>query len=168
MNKPLPQKQVITEHKQSLSGDDQTFPCELGALEEDQLVLLYRLPGLIDLHGIELRAGTLSYGYFWKHRPYNIYHFCDSKGASLAWYGNISDSTHWNSDSLFWRDLIVDVLIQSDGSIRILDREELPEDLAPNLRCYIDEATDKLLAEKIQIIQETTIRTKALYAAGVV
>lgn len=151
----------ITEHKQRLDGSSVTFPCVLLERNTDDLAVLYRLPNEVNLHGWILPKDSYSFGYFWRDRPYNIYQFLAPRNAdTLLWYCNISDSTRWDDCSLVWRDLEVDVLVLPDGSHRIVDQDKLPKNLDSELRCYINRATDKLLAEKRKLIEFTSANSQ--------
>jgi len=49
---------------------------------------------------------------------------------------------------------VVDVLLLPDGSARVLDREELPEGLAPEVLAYVDAAEGQILAARDQLRRE--------------
>jgi predicted RNA-binding protein associated with RNAse of E/G family len=101
-----------------------------------------------------LPAGTLSVGYFWADRPYNAYHWVTPAGNSLGLYLNISDSTVIKDHQVIWRDLVVDILITPDGRYRVLDEDELPQDIDPVLSAKIKRIRDELLASYETILRE--------------
>ena len=146
--------QKITEIKTTLAGERKTFDCELLTLVPGEAVVIYRMPETMRLEDILLPEGTISLGYFWESRPYNVYHWIDDQKQTLALYFNIGDNTQIDANTIAWRDLTVDILITPDGRCRVLDEDELPADLAPGLREYIDATRDELIAEPLSRLAE--------------
>jgi len=151
----------ITEVKRTLAGREARFQCEVYSQTDDELVALFRLPEPRDVHGVWLPAGTITVGYFWRDRPYNLYHWLDKRGRTLAYYFNIGDVRSWGATEFEWDDLAVDILAAPSGRTRVLDEDELPDDLAPARRAYILAARDRVLAELAELI-ETAERGSAL------
>ena len=161
---PIPDR--ITEIKTSLAkpGRTQSFACDVALRTEDCLVVYYRMTQDYILHGIPLKAGNLTVGYFWFDRPYNLYHWIDSDGATSAWYFNIGDVTSFDGSTLEWHDLAVDVLATPSGRIDVLDEDELPGDLDPALRSRIMHACDAVLASLAELTSDADITTARLLA----
>ena len=90
--------------------------------------------------------GSFTLGYFWQDRPYNVYHWLDPDERTLAYYANIADRTAITATTIAWRDLVVDVLIRPNGSVEVLDEDELPADLPPPVARRIDHARAALVA----------------------
>jgi hypothetical protein len=151
----------ITEVKRTLSGGEARFACEVYSQTDDELVVLFRLPEPRDVHGIWLPGGTVTVGYFWRSRPYNLYHWLDKRRRTLAYYFNIGDVRSWASTEFEWDDLAVDVLASPSGRTQVLDEEELPEDLPAERRAYILAARDEVLRDMTVLI-ETAERRSAL------
>ncbi len=59
-----------------------------------------------------------------------------------------------SQDEFRWRDLAVDILIDSAGIVHILDEDELPADLPAELQNYIFAATTHVLTGYRDIIVE--------------
>jgi hypothetical protein len=156
----------ITEIKTTLSGEQKTFACELLHRSAGEIVVVYRMPRDVKLEDIWLRANTLSLGYFREDRPYNAYHWVDAELATVALYFNISDRTRISADSVAWRDLTVDVLITPDGRCRVLDEDELPADIAPELRRYIDTARSELCRDPLSRLDEYDKLSRSLLTSG--
>ena len=106
------------------------------------------------LEDLLLRKGTLSLGYFWEDRPYNAYHWVGDNQQTLALYFNICDSTHISPEQVAWRDLTVDVLITPDQRCRVLDEDELPDDLDRDLLSHINATRDLLCADPQRLLRE--------------
>ena len=131
-------------------------------VEPTEAVVIYRMPRAMLLEDVQLAQGTVSYGYFWRDRPYNAYHWVDDDKHTLALYFNIADRTRIGHDTIEWRDLTVDVLLTPDGRCRVLDEDELPADLEPGLRRYIDDARVHLCREPLSRLAEYDKLTRSL------
>jgi predicted RNA-binding protein associated with RNAse of E/G family len=114
------------------------------------------------LEDLLLRKGTLSLGYFWEDRPYNAYHWVDDNQQTLALYFNICDSTHISREQVAWRDLTVDILITPDQRCRVLDEDELPDDLDRDLLSHINATRDLLCADPQQLVREFEASSRTL------
>ena len=124
------------------------------------------MPRAVQLEDVLLPAGTVSYGYFWESRAYNVYHWVDNSADTLALYFNIADSTRIGIDRVEWRDLAVDVLITPDGRCRVLDEDELPAGIDPALRRYIESARDELCRDPLSRLGEYDKLTRSMINLG--
>lgn len=152
----------ITEVKTTLAGERKTFACELLCQQETAAVVMYRMPSDLQLEDLLLPEGSLSLGYFWEERAYNAYHWVDDKRQTLALYFNICDNTRISAEQVAWRDLAVDILITPDLRCRVLDEDELPDDLEHSLLARINATRDALCAEPERLLQEFEARSLAL------
>ena len=142
----------VLEIKYTLAGERKEFNCELCELTAERAVILFRLRRDVNLAGVLLPAGTLSFGHYWVDRHYNVYHWLLPDGTTRAYYFNLADRTKLRAHSVEWRDLVVDVLVTPDGTARVLDEDELPVDLAPKLRATIAGAVEHILANRQTIV----------------
>lgn len=149
----------ILEIKETLSGERRPYACTLVDRSPGCLVIRYVVPRDIFLGGVEIPAGTFSFGYFWLARHYNAYHFVTPQGQTLGLYCNVADRLRLQETSVSWRDLVVDVLILPDGSGRILDEDELPLSLPETSAIFILRTAEKLMAERKQLLSELEHRT---------
>jgi len=147
-------RRQIREIKTTLTGERQVFDCELLRASDDEAVVVYRMPADRMLEDILLPEGTLSLGYFREGQAYNAYHWVDNEQNTLALYFNICDCTLISEDSIAWRDLAVDLLISPQGLCRVLDEDELPEDLEPELLEYIHATCRHLCAAPLSRLAE--------------
>ena len=154
----------ISEVKTTLGGKRQIFDCECIRYSAGETVVLYRMPADHQLEDLLLSKGTLSMGYFWEDRPYNAYHWVDDNQQTLALYFNICDNTHISEKQVAWRDLDVDILITPDQRCRVLDEDELPDDIDHQLLAYINAARDILCAEPICLLREFEASSNTLLA----
>jgi predicted RNA-binding protein associated with RNAse of E/G family len=153
----------IVEIKETLAGTRQTFPCQVVARRAGEVVVLFVLPAARTVEVVALPAGTVTFGYFWAGRPYNVYHWMTPAGTTIAWYVNLADRTRIDEGTLSFRDLTVDVLLPADGPPRILDEDELPATLAPALRAQIEAARDLVLARAPALRAEVDARSTSLW-----
>ena len=152
----------IVEIKTTLAGERKEFNCELLKRAKGEIAMIYRMPRDIQLEDLLLPKNSISIGYFWEDRAYNAYHWIDHQCQTLALYFNICDNTHISTDQVAWRDLAVDVLISPDLRCRVLDEDELPDDLDRNLRAYIETARDALCADPGRLLSEFEARRREL------
>lgn len=156
----------ILEVKTSLDGRVQEFDCDVTAREADHVVIRYQMIKDHDLHGVPLHAGELTFGYFWFDRPYNLYHWVRHDGSTAAWYFNIGSVTGFDGAVLEWRDDAIDILATPDGRVRVLDEDELPDDLESNRRHAIIGARDRVLRELGSLIRDAELSTSRYLDTG--
>ena len=156
--------QTIIEVKHTLAGIRKEFPCTLYDLRADEAVVLYESSRDYEIAGLLLPRGTLSFGYFWPARPYNVYHWLTPDGHTLGLYCNISDRTRISAAHICWRDLAVDVLVTPDGRCRALDEDELPRGLDAGLRQRVEGTRDYLLRAHRTLLAQIERRSAAFLA----
>lgn len=137
----------ITEVKTTLAGRVERFVCDVVERNGERVVVLYRMPAARDLHGVWLPEGALTVGYFWRSRPYNLYHWLHPDGRTIAYYFNVGDVVRLEEHEIEWHDLAVDVLATPEGRVSVLDEDELPPDLDEATRRYVEAARDEILGE---------------------
>lgn len=154
------------EIKHRLDGSVACFECLPLEVTDDEAVIMYELPQKGRVEDIVLPAGCMSFGYFWNDRHYNVYHWMAKTGATLGTYFNVCDETKIRTDSVSWRDLIIDMLVTPDGHYRVLDAEELPQDLDEGLARKIEE-TEAYLKGHYHSITEGVKKRSAAYMNGI-
>ena len=134
----------VEERKRKLDGRVLRYRCAGLSLRPGAAVLRYRAAGPVRLAGLELPAGAVSYGLYWRDRPYNIYHWVNGTGETLACYCNVATDTRIGPSAVDWLDLELDVLVTADGRVRLLDEDEVPADLPPRHRRALEAARAEL------------------------
>jgi len=124
------------------------------------------MPRDVQLEDLLLRKGSISLGYFWQDRPYNVYHWIDQQQDTVALYFNIADNTTITQKTIDWRDLTVDVLTTPDGRCRVLDEDELPADIDSELLAYIKRSRDELCRQPLSHLDEYDKLTRSLIKHG--
>ena len=71
-----------------------------------------------------IEAGTLSTEFFWTDRWYSVFRFQSPAGRLLKFYCNVNTPPTFDSGTLTFIDLDVDVLVQPDYSFEVLDEDE--------------------------------------------
>lgn len=137
-----------TEIKHKLDGRKIEYGCKACSLEPpDTAVLFYVVPDgwHHDEPNIDLPAGSLTLAYYWRDRPYNVYHWLRPNGETIGCYFNISTDTSIHEWGVEWFDLEVDYWVPTDGSPAFLDEDALPPDLDMDILNRIDAAKRELV-----------------------
>lgn len=71
-----------------------------------------------------IRRGTKSYEIFWKNRWYSIFRFHEPEGNLRNFYCNINHPPAFDGRVLDFIDLDLDILVKTDLTFQILDRDE--------------------------------------------
>jgi predicted RNA-binding protein associated with RNAse of E/G family len=153
----------IIEIKETLAGVRHTFRCRAIARRPGEAVVLFVLPADRTVADLRLPAGTVTFGYFWEDRPYNVYHWMTPGGATVALYVNLADRTRIDDGSLSFRDLTVDILLPPGSPPRVLDEDELPRDLDADTRSQIDAGRALVLESAPALGQEIEARSRVLW-----
>jgi protein associated with RNAse G/E len=65
--------------------------------------------------------------YFPTEAPFNAFALFSCAGEFKGWYCNVTHPTTIRDRTIFWHDLYVDIIQQADGTIHILDEDELAD-----------------------------------------
>jgi predicted RNA-binding protein associated with RNAse of E/G family len=153
---------TIIELKRTLTGVEKRFECWQLARSAAHVAVLWIAPQPMHVHGIDLPAGTVSFGHFWSDRNYNVYHWMRSDSSTIGYYFNISDTTELSGDQLRWRDLTVDVLCTPQGRLDVLDEDELPADLPAEILRSIAAGKAAILDHPGAVMAEVEEASRAL------
>ena len=89
----MPPLVPIVEIKRTLAGGEKRFDCLRLAGSARHAVLLWIAREPMHVHGVDLPAGTISFGHFWTDRFYNVYHWVDAAPRpTTGRWGSISTS----------------------------------------------------------------------------
>jgi hypothetical protein len=142
---PIAALPEITEVKHTLAGVRKTFSCRLIERRPGEAVVLFISSAAVRIHEVALPAGTITFGYFWEKRDFNVYHWMAPGGATIAFYVNLADQTRIEAETLTWRDLALDILVPPAAEAIVLDEHELPTMLDPRTRRRIQDSKEELL-----------------------
>jgi hypothetical protein len=153
----------IVEIKHLLAGGEERFDCRRLAGDARGAVLLWIAPQPMRVHGVDLAAGTVTFGHFWTDRHYNVYHWLEaSRRTTIGFYFNVADRTRLSPATLEWRDLVIDVLATPAGRLEVLDEDELPLLLDPEAAAHIADGRAAILAEPARLMAEIEAASRAL------
>ena len=144
------------ERKKYLLGDEIVYPCELIALRDDFGILKYLVNRQHKVGSLIIPPETISYAFYWTDRPYVLYNWFNKDSQAIGYYFNIADSVSLSAYEFSWRDLIVDILILPAGQIEILDEDEIPASLDPEMKKHIESVKQFILQNHQTIIDETS------------
>ncbi len=106
--------------------------------------------GTVDIGYFTFEPGDVLYEYFSIDRPYNLFATYRPDRGLVGWYCNVTHPTRVVDGVITWHDLWVDVLVLTDGSIVVVDLDELEESGVaasdPALYRTILDARDELVA----------------------
>ncbi len=145
---------TCVEQKVLLSGELHEYQCKLALLTDSFGILRYIIDREYHVDGISLRPGEVTSAFYWTNRPYTLYTWRHDRPGHELYYFNIADRVSLAKTRFIWRDLIVDILIDEHKTVHILDEDDLPSDLSPELRDYIERAQHHVLTHYRQIIEE--------------
>lgn len=151
----------IKEIKHTLAGERQEFVCRLLERSPDRVVLLYPIIHARRVVDILLPANSVTYAYYWTDRPYNVYHWVDADGRTIAFYINLAGGTTIRQDAVEWHDLAVDLLITPDGTIRVLDEDDAAV-MSSGALAQIAAAQAQALADREALLAEVGASTERL------
>ena len=159
---------LVEERKHKLDGRTLIYPCVGLELGPGRAVLCYRIDRDTEVAdgALHLPAGTCTYAVFWTDRPYNVYHWCDARGETIAYYCNAATETEVAPEAVEWLDLEADVLITPDRCPRVLDLEEVPAHLAPAHHAALGLALSRLARDGVAIAHEADALTAPHRAQG--
>ncbi len=153
---------VITEVKLTASGERQEFACRLVDRSATHVVVFYKSKQARRVGNLQLPKGVVTYGYFWRGRPYNVYHWVHPDGSTLGYYVNLADGVQFRPQTVEWRDLALDLLFSPDGGrVQILDEDQLVS-LPSALRAKVDAAKAHVLTRRDEILAEVAAFTAHL------
>jgi uncharacterized protein len=123
---------------------------ELPAPPDWILVEAHWVHGRVDIGCFVFEPGDVLLEYFSLDRHYNAFATYRQSGEFVAWYCNVTYPTIVTDSELHWHDLYIDVIVLADGTVLVLDEDELEESALlardPQLHATILAARDELLA----------------------
>lgn len=146
----------ILERKVRYDGTVSEYECQVVKREREELVLLYEIQQgfRMKMNGqqVHIPAETITVGFYWEDRPYNVYHWRTKEGTYLGSYFNMVKDTTISGQTVSYVDLIVDLMVLPDGSHAVLDLDELPEEFSAFENGSVKRDLQRLLERKGPII----------------
>ena len=123
---------AIVERKVKPDGTVREYGCTLLHLDGSLAIVEFVMAkgGAIFGTPIEVPPGSISHGYFWKHRDYNLYRMRGPGGAIIAHRFDAVADVRLSEEAVTYRDLILDWWVTPDDTLIEEDREEFDAALA--------------------------------------
>ena len=117
----------ITEIKRHPEGREHRFKLDL-VLQRPHLVIgsfTHTRPR--HAGGFAFERGALSYGFFWKRRPYVMYRMLDASGILVANRFDVVEDVHLAEGAVSYMDLYLDLWVGAGGTPQFEDEDEVDD-----------------------------------------
>jgi hypothetical protein len=111
----------FTEVKRRPDGREERFECEPVHVTDDVAVARFRIPAAVG----PVPKGSITLGFFWRRRNYNLYRFLGRDGDVLLHRFDVVDEVEIDEHMVTYTDLYIDVLVSPTGEVTIEDEDEL-------------------------------------------
>jgi predicted RNA-binding protein associated with RNAse of E/G family len=122
----------ILERKLKPDGTLREYHCTLEFRSQTVTIIRFVMAkgGAIFGTPVEVPPGSVSHGYFWPRRPYNLYRMKRADGSIIAHRFDAVADVRVSDEAVDYRDLVLDWWALPDGTLIEEDREELEALLA--------------------------------------
>lgn len=152
-------RETIQETKVTLDGLQQTFECGVIALSPRLVIVRFEHPASRRAGEFLIPAGSITYGFFWPGRHYNLYRFTASDGSVIVYRFDVVDGVRITPGRVRYTDLLLDAWLTVTGDIRFEDEEEVAAAeaagiLSPRRRAIIARTRRLLARAHARIVTE--------------
>jgi predicted RNA-binding protein associated with RNAse of E/G family len=149
----------ILEVKRHLDGREEVWECDRVLVTPNEAVIRFEIPVDVPV----APAGTQTFGFFWRWRTYNLYHFVSPEGTVLGHRFDVVSDVRIAPDRIRYLDLILDVLVAPDETVTVEDQGDVDRAVADGLLTpkqvqTIERTRDLLVRSHAQIVHEA-VRT---------
>ncbi len=144
----------VLERKVFISGKEEIFHCQLLHLEGNFGLVKYVTEKEMLVDEILLPVGTNSLGFFWKEMPFVLYRWFSPQRKLLGDYFSIGCGIELSPKEFRWMDLVVDILVLPDRSVKILDENEIPDGIDKRMRKEIEDGKIFVLGQWEKILEK--------------
>ena len=117
----------ITEVKRHLDGREVRFDLQLIQRHPHLVVASYLHPKALQRDEFTFDRGAISYGFFWRRRPYVMYRMVDASGRLIASRFDVVEDVRLAERTVTYTDLFLDLWLGPDGTPRLEDEDEVTE-----------------------------------------
>jgi predicted RNA-binding protein associated with RNAse of E/G family len=119
-------RRTIIERKQKADGTIREYACVLLHMDGSVAIVEFLMAKGGAIYGtpIDVPPGSISHGYFWKRRDYNLYRMRDPGGAIIAHRFDAVADVRFADDAVSYRDLILDWWVTPTDELIEEDRDE--------------------------------------------
>jgi predicted RNA-binding protein associated with RNAse of E/G family len=145
----------VAEIKHEPDGSTSRAACRLLVRDEEHVALFHPLSDRWEVGPLVIAPPSFTLAVYWADVPYNLYVWFEESGSFEGAYFNIVEPEGYRLDegTLHYRDCILDILLEPDGSEHVLDREELGV-LSARERSRVLDAMEKLRPDAPRIVEE--------------
>ncbi|MFQ5880484.1 MAG: DUF402 domain-containing protein, partial [Dehalococcoidia bacterium] len=120
--------ETILEVKRHLDGRRQVFACQALAVTPQRAVVRFVNPQAVASapaagSGQALPAGSVTIGFFWRRRRYNLYRFLAPDGRLLGHRFDVVTDVRIGRGRIEYLDLLLDVRVDAQGNVRVEDED---------------------------------------------
>lgn len=115
----------IVEVKRHLDGRVERFECALLLRRPHVLVVRFDHRKALGAGGGVIPAGSRSYGFFWRRRPYQLYRICGPDGRLIAHRFDVMQDVRLSEREVSYTDLLLDLWVDAQGRARLEDEDEV-------------------------------------------
>ena len=149
----------ITEVKRHLDGRVERFACRLVLRRPHLAVLRFDHKEARPAGGLRLPAGSRTFGFFWRRRPYVLYRIVGPGGRLIAHRFDVVEDVRLGETEVSYTDLLLDLWVDANGTAQIEDEDEVEEHarrglLSPGQRKRIERTRELLLRGQQAIARE--------------
>ena len=142
---------MIRETKHTLDGRRQSFDCGLVAVSPRLALVRFVHTAARAAGGFFFPDGSVTFGFFWAGRHYNLYRFTGPDGVVIAYRFDVVDAVRITPAHVRYTDLLLDAWLAPGGELRVEDEDEVEAAeaaglLSPRRRSIIDRT--RLLLER--------------------
>ena len=149
----------ITEAKRQLDGRIERFDCRLVVRRPRVIVLRFDHRRARHAGGFVLPAGSRSWGFFWRRRPYVMYRIARPDGRLIAHRFDVVEDVRLEEREVSYMDLLLDIWVGPRGDVRVEDEDEVAQHARRGLlsaaqQARIDRTQDLLIRRHAAIERE--------------
>ena len=149
---------MITVNSRKIDGAiRRSWTCELVERSDSLLVFVGTFESDVSHPELgHIKAGTVSYEYYWLDRWYSIFRFHEPSGSLRNFYCNVNMEPGFSDGVLDYIDLDIDVVVWPDFTYKVLDRDDYEENA--KLFGYTDEVKEKVEATLKELLERIESR----------
>ncbi len=152
----------ITEIKQHPDGREVRFDLQLIQRHPHLIVASFVHPEAVQRDGFTFDRGAVSYGFFWRRRPYVMYRMLDASGSLIANRFDVVEDVRLAERTVTYTDLFLDLWVDPDGTPHLEDKDEVTDasrdGLLSRSQLYRIEKTKELLLRRHRVIAREAAR----------
>lgn len=117
----------VTEVKRHLDGRIERFDCRLVLRRPHLAVLRFDHKEERQADGFVFPAGSRSFGFFWRRRPYLLYRIVGPNDDLIAYRFDVVEDVRLDEGEVSYADLLLDLWVDPGGRARAEDEDEVAE-----------------------------------------